>query len=265
MGRLAIAAVGAVLLSAPAFACGSHGVNIGIGPLYLSIGHYHPCEETVVVAPQVVVMPAPPMVVAPPPVLAVPVPMMVDPEDMPPPPMVVAPVVVAPVVVAPPMPPAPPVVVAAPIVAVPVDEPQRVAVKWMPGFSAPIKFDGLALGEPIIGQNFGIEYRLSHYFALRGDLEMHSGAMSFDVPGLKFALFPHSRVRPFVSGGLALGKNAADPNDGIAVGFVAAAGLDVILFKYLFLTGEVRYRDFPADCCALPRVSGLVGIGASFL
>jgi hypothetical protein len=279
MHRLAstFAVLAGVLLSSPAFACGHHhGVQVGIGPLYLSLGHYHPCEE-VVMAPPVVYVPAPMVVVPAPVAVAVATPMYVEEEPMMPPPMVVAPapmVIAVPpppaVVVAPVAPPAPPmvaapVVVAPAVVVAPPDEVQRVAVKWMPGFSAPIDTDKKALGQPIIGQNFGLEYRLSHYWALRGDLEMHSGAMSIDVPGIKFSLLPHSRVRPFASVGLSLGKNAADPTDSIAVGFVGAAGLDIILFKYVFLTGEVRYRNYPSDCCSLPRVSGLVGIGAQFL
>jgi len=273
MRRLAsaFAVLAGVLLSGSAFACGHHhGVHVGLGPLYLSLGHYHPCEE-VVIAPPVAYVPAP-MVVVPAPVpvpvpVAVAAPVYVAEEPMMPPPMVVAP---APVVVAPVAPPPPPmvaapVVVAPAVVAPPPDEVQRVAVKWMPGFSAPIDTDKKALGQPILSQNFGLEYRLSHYWALRGDLEMHSGAMSIDVPGLKFSLLPHSRVRPFASIALSLGKNAADPTDSIAVGFTGAAGLDIILFKYVFLTGEVRYRNYPSDCCSLPRVSGLVGIGAQFL
>jgi hypothetical protein len=264
MRRLALAALSAVVLSTPAFACGHSGLHVGVGPLYLGIGHYHPCPAAVAVVP-VPPLPAPPAL----PVAVIPVPVpepmaMVEIEPpLPPPPMVVAPVVIpAPVVV--PVPPPPPVV-AAPIVVAPPDEPQRLAVKWMPGFSAPVAIgDSFGVGQPTLGQSFGIEYRLSHYFALRGDLEMRSGARSFDVPGLKFSILPHSRLRPFVSGGLALGQSAADPNNGLSIGFVGAAGLDLILFKYLFVTGEVRYRNFPADCCSLPRISGLVGIGASF-
>jgi hypothetical protein len=214
-------------------------------------------------------VPAPVPIVMPVPIPA-PLPVVVEEEEpMMPPPMVVAPapvvVVPAPVVAAPPPPPAPPVVVV-PVAPPPPPEegPVRLAVKWMPGLSTSVAWDKMGFGAPTLGQNFGLEYRLSHYVALRADLEMRSGAMNIDVPGLKFSLLPHSRIRPFASGGLSLGKNAADPNNGIAVGFVAGAGLDVMIFRWLFLTGEVRYHSFPAECCSLPRVSGLVGVGAQF-
>jgi hypothetical protein len=270
MRRLALAAVTAVSLSTPAFACGHHGLAIGLGPLYLAVGHAHPCPEVIAAVPVVVPVPVPgpvPMVMPVP--IPAPLPVIVEEEPMVPPPMVVAPapvmVVPAPVVVAAPPPPAPAVVVAPPVVAPPPpDEPVRLAVKWMPGLSTAVQWDKMGFGSPTLGQNFGLEYRLSHYVALRADLEMRSGAMNIDVPGLKFSLLPHSRIRPFASGGLSLGKNAADPNNGIAVGFVAGAGLDVMIFRWLFLTGEVRYHSYPAECCSLPRVSGLVGLGAQF-
>ncbi len=141
-------------------------------------------------------------------------------------------------------------------------EVQRVAVKWTPGFSVPVSFDhGLGVGSPALGQSFGLEYRLTHIFALRADMEMRNDARSFDIPGLKISA-PFSRFRPFVSGGLSLAQSAAAP--GTDIGFVAAAGIDIVLFRHFFITGEARYHAFPADCCSLPRVSGLVGIGASF-
>ena len=52
----------------------------------------------------------------------------------------------------------------------------RLAVKWMPGLSTSVAWDKMGFGAPTLGQNFGLEYRLSHYVALRADLEMRSGA-----------------------------------------------------------------------------------------
>jgi hypothetical protein len=45
---------------------------------------------------------------------------------------------------------------------------------------------------------------------------------------------------------------------------MAAAGLDINVFRWLFVTAEARYAVQPGNCCALPRVTGLVGAGVQF-
>src|SRR5258707_636770 len=83
------------------------------------------------------------------------------------------------------------------------------------------------------------------------------GARSWDIPGLKVSLFPESRVHPFGSLSLALNQTDAAANR-VSIGFMAAAGIDITLFRYFFVTAEARYAAVPGNCCALPRVTGLV-------
>ncbi|MBK7865481.1 MAG: hypothetical protein IPJ65_44160 [Archangiaceae bacterium] len=255
-----LAALTVVFTSAPAFACHRH------------LFFWHHCQETVVaVAPPIIPIPIP--IPAPVYVAQAPVQVYVQ-GDMPPPPMVVA----EPVYVAPPPAPAP-VVVARPVAVVPapvvVVQPQqpkeeepgyaRLAVKWAPGLSAVVDTQAKAFGPASFAQNFGLEFRLSRYFALRGDLELRSGARSWDIPGIKVSLFPSSRVHPFASASLSINQVDGQPANRVSLGFMAAAGLDITVWRWFFLSAEARYNTIPGNCCALPRVTGLVGAGVQFL
>jgi hypothetical protein len=269
-GMLAAALV--VLTSAPAFACHRH------------LFFWHHCNEPLIGA-QVAVpvpLPLPPIV---PMMMAVPVPVPVyvaQVEPMPPPPMVVAPepmyaplppvvpepVAPAPVYVAPA--PAPvymapaPVVIAAPVVVTHEETVARLAAKWMPGLSAPLSWEDRQIGPSSFTNNFGVEARINNYFAIRGDLEIRNGARNWDIPGIKVAAFPFHRVHPFASLSLAINQADSVPNK-VSLGFMAAAGFDITLFKYFFITAEARYSAVPGNCCALPRVTGLIGVGVQFL
>jgi hypothetical protein len=283
-GMLAAAVV--VLSSAPAFACHRH------------LFFWHHCNEPLIAA---VPVPMPPVIPIPIPMpVAVAAPMYVaEPMPMPQPPMVVAqaapalpygytelppvvgepvavspapvyaapgpvyvtPVPVAPIVVAPP--PAP-VVVAAPMVVTHEETVQRLAAKWMPGISAPVSWEDRAIGPGSFTNNIGVEARINRYFAVRGDLELRNGVRNWDIPGIKLSAFPGHRVHPFASISLSITQADATPGK-VSLGYMAAAGLDITLFRYFFITGEVRYSDVPGNCCALPRVTGLVGAGVQFL
>lgn len=264
-----LAAFAVVFTSAPAFACHRH------------LFFWHGCRETpapaVAVAPMVVPLPVPHVVPVPVVLAAPPPPRVVyvqaEEAPLPPPPMVVAPVVVAP---APPPPPAPvvvvqprPVVAAAPVVVaqpqLPPEEPvKRIALKYAPGISAVLDTEAKEFGPASFTNSIGAEFRLSRYFALRGDVELRQGSRSWQIPGLKVSLFPSSRVHPFASASLMINQVDNAPANRVSLGFMAAAGLDITVFRWLFLTAEARYQVQPGNCCALPRVAGLVGVGVQF-
>lgn len=257
------AAAVVVLTSAPAFACHRH------------LFFRHHCRDTVpavAFAPLVVPLPIPHVVPVPVPVYVAPAPppVVYVQDDFPPPPMVVAqPMVVVPVAPLPPPPPvAPAPVVVAPVVVAqlpPQEEPfKRVAVKYQPGLSAVLDTQAKEFGPPSFSNNFGAEFRISRYFALRGDVELRSGARSWQIPGLKVSLFPNSRVHPFASASLAINQVDGVPANRVSLGLVGAVGLDITIFRWLFVTAEARYAVQPGNCCALPRVTGLVGAGVQF-
>jgi len=269
-GLLAAAVV--VLSSAPAFAGHRHHWwhrhhRIAIAPLVipLPVPHVVPVPLPIFPAPVVIAQAPPPVVVesddfsAPPLVVAPVAPVVVAPVAPPPPP---APVVVAPVAPAP----APaPVVVAAPVVVQ--QQPQedtsfrRLAVKYSPGISAVVDIDEKEFGPATFTNVIGAEFRLSRYFALTGGLEIREGSRSWQIPGLKVSLFPNSRVHPFAQGALALNQVDGTGSNRFSLGVVGSAGLDITVFRWLFLSAEARYAVTPGNCCALPRVAGLVGVG----
>lgn len=261
--RLLAAAV-VLLTSAPAFAhCHRH------------LFFWHHCNETpavqVAVAPVFVPLPVPHVVPVP-----VPAQVYVADSDFPPPPMVDAEPVYAP----PPAPPQPPVVYVAPaprpvVVATPVvaaqpvqkeEEPslKRLAVKWAPGITAVLDSEAKELGPASFANNFGAEFRITRYFALRADLELRSGARSWEIPGLKVSLFPSSRIHPFASASLSINQADGQPANKVSLGIMGAVGLDLTIWNWLFVTAEARYNTVPGNCCALPRVTGLVGAGVQF-
>lgn len=145
---------------------------------------------------------------------------------------------------------------------------RTVQVRYAPGISAPselsIADQRFGVGPAAWVHSPGVQVRFSRYFAVRADAELRQGAQTWHIPGIKLTGMPDSRVRPWISLSVALHQSNADPGR-IAVGFMKAAGLDVTLFKYFFLTGEVRVDYVPGNCCTLPRVAGLLGAGAQFL
>ncbi|MBL8953482.1 MAG: hypothetical protein JNK82_22090 [Myxococcaceae bacterium] len=266
-GLLAAAVV--VLSSAPAFAGHRHRhwwhPHVSVGHLVIPLPVPHVIPVPVPVVAPVVIAQAPP-----PPVVYVE-------DDFSAPPMVVAqpvPVAPAPVVVAAPVPvpvpvPAPaPVAVAAPVVVaqpVVVEDPvKRVALKYAPGMSAVLDMENRELGPASFTNVIGAEFRISRYFALVGGVELRQGARSWQIPGLKVTLFPSSRVHPFASASLALNQVDGQPSNRFSLGVLGAAGLEINVFRWLFLTAEARYAVTPGNCCALPRVGGLVGVGVQF-
>jgi hypothetical protein len=224
--------------AAPAMAC-SHGVSVRVGPVFLGVGE-RPC-------------PAMPLVVAQAPVYLPPPP---PPMYVMPPPLVVAPVAM------------PPPVVRQRVVEAPAPEgPALLAVKYLPGASAEVglsQANGLVASTPSFTHDVGLELRLSRWFALRSDAEFRPGARSWDVLGLKLWLAPDSVVKPFLSASVSGSQADALPGH-LAIGVVAAAGLDVMLGRHFFLSGEARYRVAPGACCAdVPQVTGLIGGGVAF-
>lgn len=176
-------------------------------------------------------------------------------------------VVAAPAEPAPPAPPPPPppaaVVIAQPA---PVERAARVpalALKWAPlgtSLISPTRVPETGL----IGsaRSFGLEYRWSEHLALRGDLEYGELGTVWDLPGLKVSLFPHSKLRPYLSGGLSARSMERDSQRSLHVGGVAAAGVDLYLGRRLFIEAEARYRVMPGNCCGeLHQWTGLVGAG----
>lgn len=246
-----LAAFVVLFTSAPAFACHRH------------LFFWHHCKEVPTPSQAVaLVIPAPPVHIY----------VQQEEAPMPPPPLVVA----QPVYVAPPPPPpvvyiAPrpaPVVAAPVVVAQPVQQEEegvkRVAVKYAPGISAVLDTQAKELGPASFVNSIGAEFRLSRYFALRGDAEFRSGARTWNIPGLKVSLFPNSRVHPFASASLAINQVDGAPANRVSLGLMGAAGLDITVFRWLFVTAEARYAVQPGNCCALPRVTGLVGVGVQF-
>ena len=59
-------------------------------------------------------------------------------------------------------------------------------------------------------------------------------------------------------------KMVFDEKNRVSLGIMGAAGLDILVFRWLFVTAEARYAVQPGNCCALPRVTGLVGAGVQF-
>lgn len=267
-----LAAVVVVLTSAPAFA-GHH-----------RHWRHHGWHGRVAIAPFVIPLPVPHVVPVPVPVMPVVIaqaaPVVVEEsDDFSPPPMVIAqPVVVAPVAAAPPpvvavpvpvpVPAPAPVAVAAPVVVAQVPQEdtsfRRLAVKYSPGLSAVVDTDAKEFGPATFTNVIGAEFRLSRYFALTGGLELREGSRSWQIPGLKVSLFPSSRVHPFAQASLAINQVDGTPANRFSLGVVGSAGLDIAIFRWLFLTAEARYAVTPGNCCALPRVAGLVGAGVQF-
>ena len=142
----------------------------------------------------------------------------------------------------------------------------RISVRYAPGISAPVSFDDqrFGVGPAAWIHSPGVEVRISRYFSIRADAELRDGAQTWLIPGIKLSAMPHARVHPWISLSAALHRVDAAPGR-VAVGLMKAVGLDFTVFKYFFLSGEVRVSVVPGDCCSLPRVSGLFGAGVQFL
>ena len=263
---------------------GSHGhggggfaIHVGHLAFDLHFGHPQPCEEVVVVQqPQVIVVQAPPpqVVVMEPQAIGggSPPASFYDVDDgFSPPPVVVAPAEAC----------APPIYVAPQgraAVVVPISGevrevqeveaapvgPARLALKYMPGMSSHLGFDqGFEVGGFGFTQTAGIELRLGRFFALRTDGELRQDGRSLDVLGLKFALLPNHRLRPYGSVSLSL-SDAPNTGNRIHVGLVGAAGLDLYFGRHFFIEAEVRYRRVPGCCADEGRLTALIGAGVAF-
>jgi hypothetical protein len=158
-----------------------------------------------------------------------------------------------PVYYAPPEVPPPPTLVVAPP-PVEVDRIPRLALKWAPVgvTSAPQAAPGGSNNvNPFDVGNIGLEYRFpNRYWALRSDFEYGPNLGVWDFISLKLSLFPHSFIRPYISGGIT-GSNVYDHNlsNGVitktpAAGGVAAAGVDVFFGKHFFIEAEGKGRLF---------------------
>lgn len=184
----------------------------------------------------------------------------------PPPPPVVY--VQPPVVyVAPPPPPAPPPVVHTVVVEEPSPVgPSLIALKYMPGLASNIGFGfdtGFVGSNVAFAQSAGIEVRLNRWFALRMDGELRNDGRSFDPLGIKLALAPSFRLRPYGSISLSL-NDAPRFGNRLTVGLMAAAGLDLYFGRHFFIEAEVRYRRVPGCCQEEGRLTGMIGAGVAF-
>jgi len=271
----------ALVASAPAFACehghigaGDAAIGLLLAPIFgvnvhVRMHHAPPCFER-----RVPVVVAPPVVMVPPPVVQLQIPSIVVEEDYvappvvayappPPPPVVVAP---APVVVR--AAPAPVVRAApAPVVERRVDDddrPATLAAKYLGGAVGRLQPGELRVNEVGTTGSFGLEYRVSRWFALRSDFEAHPGGRSFDVVGGKLWLSPRGALRPYGSVSLAASDSTLEPGR-LSFGAVGAAGVDLFLGKHVFFEAEARYRVAPAECCrAVGQLSGHLGGGLAF-
>lgn len=141
-----------------------------------------------------------------------------------------------------------------------------ISVRYAPGISAPVSIDekSFGVGPAAWVHSPGVEVRISRYFSIRADAEIRNGARTWQIPGIKLSAMPHARVHPWISLSVALHQVDSAPGR-VSIGLMKAAGLDFTIFKYFFLSGEVRVSYVPGDCCGLPRVSGLFGGGVQFL
>ncbi len=145
-----------------------------------------------------------------------------------------------------------------------VEGPSHLAIKYLPGLSTSVVLnDVLAVGRPSLAHSLGLEFRFTHWFALRSDFEMRAASRSWDVAGLKFSL-PIPVISPYVSASVSASEAYREPGR-YQLGAVAAAGLDLKFGRHFFIEAEARYRVAPGACCREePQVSALIGAGVAF-
>jgi hypothetical protein len=102
----------------------------------------------------------------------------------------------------------------------------------------------------------GFEYRLpSPYFLLRADISANPHVVWLDPVSLKLSPFPSWWVRPYVS----VGPTVAFLNS-VSPGLVVASGLDITLWRHLFLETEIEGRVISG----MTQVAGTAGFGYAF-
>jgi hypothetical protein len=111
--------------------------------------------------------------------------------------------------------------------------------------------------------SLGFEFRFWRMLGVRADVELRSAERVWSE-GFKVTPFPWWRVRPFASASLTLHESGLQSLRTPAIGFMAALGVDVTVFRHVFVTAEARYDALPGNCCALPRLSGLIGAGVQW-